>query len=261
MGPMKDRQPGSVATGLPCLQVEALSKRFAGLVALADVTLVVQQGERRAIIGPNGAGKTTLFNLISGELAPTAGRVVLDGRDITRLSANRRAHLGIARTFQITNLFPKLTVLENLVLAAQALERTKFQMLRPVRTFTRLYDRAEAILERMGLPDKRHDPVTNLSHGERRQIEVAMALLGEPHLLLLDEPAAGLAPAESALMVGMLNRLDRSISILIIEHDMDVAFEVADRITVLSSGRLLAEGTQAEVRANQTVQQIYLGVQ
>ena len=255
MSPPRARQ----STASVCLRLESLSKRFAGLDAVSEITLGVARGERRAIIGPNGAGKTTLFNLISGELAPSAGRILLYGEDVTDLPPNRRAALGISRTFQITNLFPKLTVLENLVLAAQALARTKFNMLRPVRRFTPLYAKAEALLQDIGLRDRRDDQVRNLSHGEQRQIEVAMALLSDPHLLLLDEPAAGLAPAEATLMVSLLKALDPEISVLIIEHDMDVAFEVADRIAVLNSGRLLAEGTKAEIRANQAVREIYFG--
>ena len=252
--PEKDRSAGV------CLRVENLSRRFAGLDAVSGVSLEVARGERRAIIGPNGAGKTTLFNLISGELTPSAGRILLYGRDVTDLPPNRRAALGISRTFQITNLFPKLTVLENLVLAAQALQPTKFDMLRPVRRFAPLYADAEALLGEIGLGDRRDERVRNLSHGEQRQIEVAMALLCKPQLLLLDEPAAGLAPAEATVMVSLLKALDASIAVLIIEHDMDVAFEVADRIAVLDSGRLLADGTRAEIRENQAVREIYFGI-
>lgn len=244
-----------------CLVVEDLSRKFGGLDALSQVDLKVREGERRGIIGPNGAGKTTFFNLISGELLPTSGKILLFGNEITRTSAHRRAYLGISRTFQITNLFPKLTVIENLVLAAQALEKTKFVMLRPVRKFSQLYRRADEILEKIGMIEKREEIIKNLSHGEQRQIEVGMALIGKPRLLLLDEPTAGLAPAESAMMVSMLKILDRTITILIIEHDMDVAFELADFITVLNFGKVLAEGDKTGIQSNKTVQEVYLGME
>ncbi len=243
----------------PCLILDNLSKNFGGLAALSHVNLKVRQGERRGIIGPNGAGKTTLFNLITGELPPTTGRVFFFGRDVTRVPAHRRAYLGISRTFQVTNLFPNLTVLGNLVLAAQALEKTKFFMLRPLKTYKHLYRKADEILAKVGMAEKREEVIKNLSHGEQRQIEVGMALLGEPRLLLLDEPTAGLAPAESAMMVSMLKTLDTAITILIIEHDMDVAFELAELITVLHFGEVLAEGTKEEIHSSKTVQEIYLG--
>jgi branched-chain amino acid transport system ATP-binding protein len=243
-----------------CLVVQDLSKKFGGLDALSHVNFAVRAGERRGIIGPNGAGKTTFFNLISGELLPTGGRIALFGKDITHLPAHQRAYLGISRTFQITNLFPKLTVLENLILAAQALEKTKFVMLRPVLKYGQLYRKADGILERVGMAEKRKETVRNLSHGEQRQIEIGMALLGEPRLLLLDEPTAGLAPAESAMMVSMVKALEKTMTILIIEHDMDVAFELTDFITVLNFGKVLAEGNQEEIQSNKTVQEVYLGI-
>jgi branched-chain amino acid transport system ATP-binding protein len=242
-----------------CLVVEDLSKKFGGLDALSQVNLKVREGERRGIIGPNGAGKTTFFNLISGELLPTSGKISLFGKDITHLPAHRRAYLGISRTFQITNLFPKLTVLQNLILAAQALEKTKFIMLRPIRKYHQLYRRADEILERVGMTEKRKEAVKNLSHGEQRQVEIGMALLGEPRLLLLDEPTAGLAPAESAMMVSMVKTLEKTMTILIIEHDMDVAYELTDFITVLNFGKVLAEGNKEDIQSNKTVQEVYLG--
>ena len=244
-----------------CLTLESVSKSFGGVDAISQVDLRVAQRERRAILGPNGAGKTTLFNLISGALKPTSGRLFLLGKEITSMASHRRAYLGISRTFQITNLFPGLTVLDNLVIAAQALQKTKFVMFRPVTSFNDLYQRVEKVLVKVGMIDKRREVVKNLSYGEQRQIEVAMALFTEPRLLLLDEPTAGLAPAESSGMVSMLKGLDENITILIIEHDMDVAFEIADRITVLSFGKILAEGGREEIRANETVQQVYLGVE
>ncbi len=244
-----------------CLVVEDLCKKFGGLDAVSQVNLRVREGERRGIIGPNGAGKTTFFNLVSGALLPTSGRILLFGEDITSVPDHRRAYLGLSRTFQITNLFPSLSVVENLVLAAQALEKTKFVMFRPITKFSRLKDRANEILERVGMIERRDELIKNLSHGEQRQIEVAMALIQKPRLLLLDEPTAGLAPGESAILVSMLRKLDRTITILIIEHDMDVAFQLTDFITVLNFGKVLAEGDLASIKANAKVQEVYLGVQ
>ena len=245
----------------PVLECKKVSKNFGALAAVQLVSFALNRNEILGMIGPNGAGKTTLFNLISGALKPTSGRLFLLGKEITSMASHRRAYLGISRTFQITNLFPGLTVLDNLVIAAQALQKTKFVMFRPVTSFNDLYQRVEEVLVKVGMIDKRREVVKNLSYGEQRQIEVAMALFTEPRLLLLDEPTAGLAPAESSGMVSMLKGLDENITILIIEHDMDVAFEIADRITVLSFGKILAEGGREEIRANETVQQVYLGVE
>lgn len=241
------------------LGVTGLSKAFGGLTAVAGVDLAVEPGERRAIIGPNGAGKTTLFNLISGDLAPTGGRILLFGRDVTRLPSFRRAALGLARTFQITNLFPTLTVLDNVLLAVQALEPTRLVMYRPLRAYRPLYERAAAILEAVGLAGREREVVRTLSHGEQRQLEIALALAGRPRLLLLDEPTAGLSPAESQMMAAMLKAMDPAITMLIIEHDMDVAFGLADRVTVLHNGRVVADGHRDEVKASPLVAEIYLG--
>ncbi len=246
--------------GASAVALKDLSISFGGLRAVADVDLAVHPGERRAIIGPNGAGKTTLFNLISGDLPPTAGQVLLFGQDITRLPPHRRAALGLARTFQITKLFPNLTVLENVLLACQALERTKFSMLRPLRTYRPLYVRAEELLRAVGVWDQRDETIKNLSHGVQRQLEVALALAGRPKVLLLDEPMAGLSPAETHEMTELLRKLDRSITLLIIEHDMDVVLDLAERIAVLHLGKLIADGPKDAVRANRQVQEIYLGV-
>jgi len=242
-----------------CLTLEYLSKNFDGLAAVDQVNLKVRKGERRGIIGPNGAGKTTLFNLLGGNLKPTGGKILFFGNDITHVPTHRRAHLGISRTFQITNLFPKLTVIENLVLAALALGKTKFDMLRPITKFKHLYNKADEILAKVGMLEERNEVIKNLSYGEQRQTEVVMALLGEPCLLLLDEPTAGLAPAESSEMVSMLKALDKTMTVIIIEHHMDVAFELSDMITVLNLGKVLADGTKEEIQSNDSVQQIYLG--
>jgi len=242
------------------LRLTGLSKVFGGLHAVAGVDLSVRPGERRAIIGPNGAGKTTLFNLISGDLMPSGGRIVLFGHDVTRLPSFRRAALGLARTFQITPLFPSLSVLENMLLAAQALERTKLMFHRPLGSYGHLYARARAVLESVDLAGKEGETVKKLSHGEQRQLEVALALAGKPRLLLLDEPMAGLSPAETHDMTELLRKLDRSMTLLIIEHDMDVVLDLAENIAVLHLGRKIADGSKEAVRANREVQEIYLGV-
>jgi len=243
----------------PRLRLEAVSKSFEGLHAVKSVCLSAMPGERRAILGPNGAGKTTLFNLIAGDLLPTAGRIFFHGADVTRLPSNRRASLGMARTFQITNLFFNLSVIDNMVLGAQALERMKFSLFRPRTSYRHLYDCGMELLSRIGIENVRDEQVRNLSYGVQRQIEIMLALTREPSLLLLDEPTAGLSPAEAAIMVEMLKKLPPTMTILIIEHDMDVAFKLAQNITVLHYGEVIAEGSVAEVQANKTVQEIYLG--
>lgn len=244
-----------------CLAVDRLSKSFGGLKAVNSVDLAVKEGERRAIIGPNGAGKTTLFNLISGELAPSTGKIIFFGRDVTRMPVHRRAYLGMARTFQITNLFPNLTVMENLLLAAQALEATKFSMHRPITSYRHLFESAKWILKSVEMSEKADEVVRNLSHGEQRQIEVGLALIGRPRLLLFDEPTAGLSPGETTMMVSLLKRLDPATTMLIIEHDMDVAFELADNITVLHYGEIIADGSRDIIKSNRMVQEIYLGLE
>jgi branched-chain amino acid transport system ATP-binding protein len=224
-----------------------------------DVALAVRPGERRALIGPNGAGKTTLFNLIAGELPVSAGTITLFGRDVTRAAPHRRTALGLARTFQISNLFPMLTVLENCLLAVQALTPTKLAMHRPLASYTGLHERARATLTAVGLADRAATTVSSLSHGEQRQLEIALALAGRPRVLLLDEPTAGLSPAESRLMADLVQRLDPSVTVLIIEHDMDIALEIAHHVTVLHYGRVIADGSREEIKENPLVREIYLG--
>jgi len=243
----------------PCLVVEDLTKDFGGLRAVDGVNLRIDPGERRVLMGPNGAGKTTLFNLISGVYPSSGGRILYFEKDVTGLPSYRRAALGIARTYQITNLFPSLTVSDNILMACQALVRTKFVMFRLLSSYHRLMDRCNNLLKEFGLWEKRNELVKNLSHGDQRQIEVSLALAEKPRLLLLDEPAAGLSSAETHALTLLLKKLDPSITILLIEHDMDVAFEFADRITVLYQGKFLAEGTKEEIKNNPTVQEIYLG--
>ncbi|HEU4368259.1 MAG TPA: ABC transporter ATP-binding protein [Methylomirabilota bacterium] len=236
-----------------------MSKSFGGLRAVDGVELAVRPGERRALIGPNGAGKTTLFNLVAGALPVTSGRITLFGEDVTGMAQHRRAARGLARTYQITNLFPTLTVLQNVLLAAQALTPARFAMLRPLSRFPGLEARAREALAAVGLDDRAAATVRHLSHGEQRQLEIALALAGRPRVLLLDEPAAGLSQAEAQLMTGLLHRLDPAITLLIIEHDMDIALEVARHVTVLHYGRVIADGPREAVRSDPTVREIYLG--
>ena len=230
---------------LAALHLDAVCRAFGGLQAVDGVTLTVRPGERRALIGPNGAGKTTLFNLIAGAMPLSSGRIALFGRDVTHAPAHRRAALGLARTFQITNLFPDLSVLENCLLAVQAHLPVRFSMFRPVGRYPALLERARAALQRLELEKLGGAVVRNLSHGEQRQLEIALALAGQPRVLLLDEPTAGLSPAESRLMAGLLRRLDPEITVLMIEHDMDIALELSDMVTVLHYGRVIADGQRA----------------
>jgi branched-chain amino acid transport system ATP-binding protein len=241
------------------LSVKGVAIAFGGLKAVQNFDLDLPKGALYGLIGPNGAGKTTLFNLIAGALPVSSGRITLFGRDVTGASAHRRAAQGLARTFQITNLFPDLTVLENALLAIQAHTSSRFAMLRPAATFSDLQARARATLDSVGLAGVADATVRNLSHGEQRQLEIGLALGGRPRLLLLDEPTAGLSPAESRLMADLLRRLDPAITVLMIEHDMDIALELSPRVTVLHYGCVIADGSRDEVRADPQVKEIYLG--
>lgn len=236
-----------------------LTRQFGGIVALRDVTLSVGRGERHAVIGPNGAGKTTLFNVISGELRPTRGHVILEGTPVTGLPPHRIAARGLSRTFQRSNLLLNLTALENVRLAVQAHTSATRRLLTPVAHLPELTDAALALLARMGLEDRAHVPAKMLSYGEQRQLEVALALAGRPKVLLLDEPTSGLSPGETARMTEMLTQLSRDQTLVIIEHDMDVVFALADRITVLHLGEVLATGRPEDVRSDPRVQDVYLG--
>lgn len=242
-----------------CLALEELTKEFGGLTAVDHVSLEIASGERHGIIGPNGAGKTTLFNLICGDLLPSKGRIRHFGKDVTNLRTHRRIGLGISRTFQINNLFPKLSVLQNALLAAQGLEKTKYVMYRRISSFKHLREKVEGVLRQFEVWEKRDTLVQNLSYGEQRQIEICLALIGNPGLLLLDEPTAGLSRAETRTFTSTLKGLDPNITILLIEHDMDVAFELAQNITVLQQGRVVASGQKEQIKADKTVQEIYLG--
>jgi branched-chain amino acid transport system ATP-binding protein len=243
----------------PVLRLDRLGKSFGGLNALHDIDLVLHAGERRAIIGPNGAGKTTLFNVITGLLPASTGRVLLFGRDVTLWPSQRRAALGMARTFQITSLFPKLSVLDNVLLAVLGLSRTKFVGWRFLSSYRDVYDKAHALLAGASFLDRKGVEVRHLSHGEQRQLEIIVGLAGDPKILLLDEPAAGLSSGESRAMARFLARLDPGLAILLIEHDMDVVFDVADRITVLHFGEILETGTAPDIRRSARVKEIYLG--
>jgi branched-chain amino acid transport system ATP-binding protein len=241
--------------------VDGLTKRFGGVIASENVTLDVRAGELHAIIGPNGAGKTTLIGQLAGELAPDDGRIVFDGRDITAQPAYQRSLMGLARSFQITSLFLDLTALDNVALAVQANAGHSFHFWRDARSQMELRAPALAALDRVGLAARADVLAANLSHGEHRLLEFAMALANQPRLLLLDEPMAGLGPEESARMVGMLRALKRELPILLVEHDMEAVFALADRITVLVYGRVIACDVPEKIRANEEVRQAYLGDQ
>jgi branched-chain amino acid transport system ATP-binding protein len=245
--------------GEPALELRGLSKSFGGLHAVRDVTFKIMPGDRKAIIGPNGAGKTTLFNLITGIFPATSGQVLLFGQDVTRWPSHRRTARGMARTFQITSLFPRLTVLDNVLLAIQGLRRSRCVVWRFLSSYRDVYDKAYGLLERAGFLDRRDTEVRYLSHGEQRQLEIVLALASDPRILLLDEPAAGLSSGESAEMAEFLLGLDTNLAILLIEHDMDVVFDVADHIAVLHFGEVLETGRTEEIRKSARVQEIYLG--
>jgi branched-chain amino acid transport system ATP-binding protein len=243
----------------PLLRIDGLTRRFGGVLATDSLTVSIPRGELHAVIGPNGAGKTTLIGLIAGEIAPQGGAIIFDGEDITRLPAWRRSRRGLARSFQITSLFSEFTALDNLALAVQAHAGHSFSFFADACRDPALRDPARAALERVGLGARANARVEVLSHGERRQLEIAMALATKPRLLLLDEPMAGMGPDESARMLTLLQDLKGSVTILLIEHDMEAVFALADRITVLVYGRIIACGTPAAIRADAAVREAYLG--
>ena len=243
------------------LDIDGLTKRFGGVVASDDIVLDVRARELHAIIGPNGAGKTTLIGQLTGEITPDAGRIRFDGADIAALPVHARSQLGLARSFQITSLFLDVTGLDNVALAVQAHVGHSFHFWRPAREEAALREPARAALARVGLAARADVRVSELSHGEHRQLELAMALATGPRMLLLDEPMAGLGPEELARMVATLRELKRELTILLVEHDMEAVFALADRITVLVYGRIIASGTPQAIRANEEVRQAYLGEQ
>jgi branched-chain amino acid transport system ATP-binding protein len=243
----------------PLLQAKGLVKRFGGLTATDNLTLAVEPGEIHAVIGPNGAGKTTLIAQLSGELKPNAGTIRFAGEDVTPLAAPARSQRGLARSFQITSIFRGFTALDNVALSLQAHDGHSFRFWRAARSEVALREPARAILEEVGLAPRADVLAANLAHGEQRQLEIAMALATKPRMLLLDEPMAGMGREDSERMVALLRRLKGRETILLIEHDMDVVFALADRITVLVYGRAIATGAPAEIRANAEVRQAYLG--
>ncbi len=241
------------------LQVEDLRKSFGGVTAVDGVSMTVRRGEVHAVIGPNGAGKTTLISLLAGEIGPDHGRILLGGRDIARQPAYARARLGLARSFQITSVVPEMRVLDNVLLAVLARDGRSFRFWNPARSDPALVRPAEAALERVSLAHAAGERADAVSHGEHRQLEIAMTLASEPELLLLDEPMAGMSAEESRRMTGILEGLKGEKTMLLVEHDMDVVFALADRIDVLVGGRIAASGTPEAVRADEAVRRAYLG--
>jgi branched-chain amino acid transport system ATP-binding protein len=243
----------------PALEIEALHKSFGGLAVTRNVNLRLERGSRHALIGPNGAGKTTLINLISGALAPSAGRVRLDGRDVTDLPAHSRVRLGLARTFQINQLFSKLTVVDHVILALGERRRRGLRFWRPLGADAELLDEAFALLESLRLEDQALAPVATLPYGHQRLVEIALALAARPKVLLLDEPAAGVPAAESHVIFEAIEALPAEIAVLIVEHDMALVFRFARRITVMAGGAILTEGTPTAIAADERVREVYLG--
>lgn len=240
------------------LDIEGVVCRFGALVAVSDISIAIPPGERHAVLGANGAGKTTLFNMISGDIAPSAGRIALFGEDITSLPPQRRVLKGLRRTYQKSLVFDGLSVRENLFLAERGVRGRRFSVLAAARN-EQENAKTEAFAERISLMAKLDSPAGELSHGEQRQLELGMALAGNPRVLLLDEPAAGLSLSERRQLLGMLEKLPKTITLVIIEHDLDIALQAADRVTVMHNGRMLAAGTPDEISANQTVHDIYMG--
>jgi branched-chain amino acid transport system ATP-binding protein len=243
----------------PILHLRGVGRRFGGLRAVADVTLAVKPGERRAILGPNGAGKTTLFNVISGEFPPTEGRIELFGRDVTHDPARHRARAGLSRTFQTSRLLLGLSVEDNLYLSVLGARRGHLLPVRLPGRDREMRERARATAESIGLASRLRSLVRELSHGERRQLEVGMAQASSPKLMLLDEPAAGLSPAERHKLTDQLMALDPHVTLILIEHDMDVALRVAQWVTMMHNGRVIVEGSPAVIRDNQLVHDLYIG--
>jgi branched-chain amino acid transport system ATP-binding protein len=244
---------------MTALAVTQLDKSFGGLRVTAKVDLVVQPGERRLIIGPNGAGKTTLFNLITGEIAPDSGSIALFGRDITRMASRRRAHLGMARTYQIITLFPHDTILRNVTLALLGLSPLRWNAFLDLDSQRHLSEQAREALGKVGLEAIAERPLAQTSYGERRRVEIAMALAQNPKVLLLDEPFAGLSIDERREVQKLLAAIPREVTVVMIEHNMDVALDLADRITLLHFGEVIVEGTRAQVVADPRTREVYLG--
>ena len=241
------------------LETRGLDKSFGAIHVTQNVSLTFEQGRRTAIIGPNGAGKTTFFNLLAGNLAPDAGSILLEGREVTKLDATSRARIGISRSFQRNNLFPELTVRENLALACALRAGKTRTFWRPMKGLPKVAGEAADVAARVGLTDSLDIPVRALSYGTQRQLEVALALALNPRVLLLDEPTSGMSPQETAQMHALIGNLPRTLTIIVIEHDMDIVLDVADEIVVLDYGRVLEKGTPAQIRASSVVRERYLG--
>ena len=241
------------------LEIRNLVKNFGGVHASDNLSMAVREGETHAVIGPNGAGKTTLISQISGLVRPDSGEIIFDDRDLTKLPAHRRAHLGLARSFQISSVFLGLSVLDNVTLAIQAHQGHSFRFWENARASADLRDPALAVLQRVSLGERAADPAAQLSHGERRQLEFAMALATEPRMLLLDEPMAGMGREEGSRILDIITELHGTKTLLLVEHDMDVVFSLADRISVLVYGQVLATGDPQSIRGNEDVQKAYLG--
>ena len=248
---------GREGASVALLRTEGLTVRFGGLTALNSINFEIQRGEVRAIIGPNGAGKSTFFNCVTGVLRPTSGRILFNGEDIAGLPSNRISRKGIARSYQITNILPNATTLENVRIAAQS-RRHGWNMLRHHSAFLDIIEKAEAVLEAVGLRSKADELAANLSHGEQRNLEIGIALATEPQLLCLDEPTAGMSAAETHETMALVRRIAKNLTILIVEHDMQVVMELAHRITVFHYGEVLADGAPEEIQQNPRVLEVYL---
>ena len=242
----------------PMLEVTGLGKRFGAFAALQNVSVAFPAGQLSAIIGPNGAGKSTFFNLISGALAPSSGKVVFEGRDITGLAQHQFARIGIAKSFQITNLFKQLSAFENVRVAAQ-MRQSRFELFKPRAALYEVAEQADALLRRVGLADLRHKNAGELAHGQQRALEIAMALASQPRLLLMDEPTAGMSPEETGVMMDLITALAAERTVVLVEHKMKLVMGICQRLVVLHQGELLAQGTPAEIRANPEVRRVYLG--
>jgi branched-chain amino acid transport system ATP-binding protein len=241
------------------LELRSLSKHFGGVVATDAVSLEVRAGEVHALIGPNGAGKTTLIAQVCGSLAPDSGEVFFENKKITREPQHKRVAAGLARSYQITSIFRRSSVLDNLALAVQARSGSSFSFWRPVAAETRIFEEALAVAAEIGLVEKKNSPASSLAHGEQRALELGLALATRPKLLLLDEPMAGMGPEESQRMIGLIGRVRAELTVLLVEHDMDAVFRLADRISVLVNGRLIATDTPEKIKMNEEVRRAYLG--
>lgn len=243
------------------IKVESLMQSYGGLQVLYDVSFSLETGERVALIGPNGAGKTTLLNVLSGFVPPAAGSITLLDHDVTKMPPNKRAALGLARSFQINTLFPRLTLLINVLLAIQGIQKTRFRWFRPIDAYSGNIDAARELLELVNLWDERDTPVEVLSHGQQRQVEIVLALATKPKILLLDEPSAGLSSGESNTFIDMIHSLTKDTTVFFCAHDLDLVFTLADRVLVLYYGKIIAHGTPEEIQDDNKVQEIYLGIE